>query len=200
MVASYWEMAASFVAKGIVHEELFFENNGELILVWEKIKHLVPEYRKMRSNPLLYGNLEKVATRHVQWMNSNAPGSYEAFAALFAPKKQQVTSRLPHSIRAGCLQQNRQVTAIPRVYRPAPWRRGKCSSACAKLPFMDLMQLEMFVAAAEAHGVKRAAERVFRTQPAVSMALRKLESELGASLFDRSNRGAYVLKIGRAHV
>jgi len=87
MVASYWEMAASFVAKGIVHEELFFENNGELILVWEKIKHLVPEYRKMRSNPLLYGNLEKVATRHIQWMNSNAPGSYEAFAALFAPKK-----------------------------------------------------------------------------------------------------------------
>src|SRR4029079_17806478 len=58
---------------------------------------------------------------------------------------------------------------------------------------MDLMQLEMFVATAEAGGVQRAAERVFRTQPAVSMALRKLEEELGAPLFDRSNRGAYVL-------
>jgi DNA-binding transcriptional LysR family regulator len=58
---------------------------------------------------------------------------------------------------------------------------------------MDLMQLEMFVATAEARGVQRAAERVYRTQPAVSMALRKLEEELGAPLFDRSNRGAYVL-------
>ena len=55
------------------------------------------------------------------------------------------------------------------------------------------MQLEMFVATAEAKGVQRAAERVYRTQPAVSMALRKLEEELGAPLFDRSNRGAYVL-------
>ena len=55
------------------------------------------------------------------------------------------------------------------------------------------MQLEMFVATAEVRGVQRAAERVFRTQPAVSMALRKLEAEIGAPLFDRSNRGAYVL-------
>jgi DNA-binding transcriptional LysR family regulator len=58
---------------------------------------------------------------------------------------------------------------------------------------MDLMQLEMFVATAEARGPKRAAERVFRTQPAVSMALGKLEGEIGAPLFDRSSRGAYIL-------
>jgi DNA-binding transcriptional LysR family regulator len=58
---------------------------------------------------------------------------------------------------------------------------------------MDLMQLEMFVATAELRGVQRAAERVFRTQPAVSMAIRKLEDELGSPLFDRSNRGNYQL-------
>src|SRR5688572_12332914 len=51
----------------------------------------------------------------------------------------------------------------------------------------------MLVATVEAGGVQKAAERVYRTQPAVSMALRKLEEELGAPLFDRSNRGAYVL-------
>jgi DNA-binding transcriptional LysR family regulator len=39
----------------------------------------------------------------------------------------------------------------------------------------------------------RAAERVSRTQPAVSMALRKLEEEIGAPLFDRANRSAYAL-------
>ncbi len=58
---------------------------------------------------------------------------------------------------------------------------------------MDLSQLEMLVATVEAGGVQKAAERVYRTQPAVSMALKKLEDELGAPLFDRSNRGAYIL-------
>ena len=55
------------------------------------------------------------------------------------------------------------------------------------------MQLEMFVATAELRSVQRASERVFRTQPAVSMAIRKLEEELGSLLFDRTNRGNYQL-------
>jgi DNA-binding transcriptional LysR family regulator len=63
----------------------------------------------------------------------------------------------------------------------------------AKLRIMDLMQLEMFVAAAELRSVQRASERVFRTQPAVSMAIRKLEEEIGSPLFDRSSRGNYQL-------
>jgi DNA-binding transcriptional LysR family regulator len=58
---------------------------------------------------------------------------------------------------------------------------------------MELMQLEMFVAMVEEGNFHRAAERVSRTQPALSMALRKLEEEIGASLFDRSNRAAYAL-------
>ncbi|HEY7546689.1 MAG TPA: LysR substrate-binding domain-containing protein [Blastocatellia bacterium] len=58
---------------------------------------------------------------------------------------------------------------------------------------MELMQLEMFVAMVEEGSAHRAAERVFRTQPAVSMAVRKLEREIGFPLFDRSNRNAYTL-------
>lgn len=58
---------------------------------------------------------------------------------------------------------------------------------------MDLMQLEMFVAMVEEGSFRKAAERVFRTQPAVSMALRKLEQEIGSSIFDRSTRSDYVL-------
>jgi DNA-binding transcriptional LysR family regulator len=53
---------------------------------------------------------------------------------------------------------------------------------------MEFQQLEMFAAAVEEGSVRRAAERVFRTAPAVSIALRKLEEELGAPLFDRSER------------
>ncbi len=58
---------------------------------------------------------------------------------------------------------------------------------------MELMQLEMLVAAVEEGGIQAAAERVFRTQPAVSIALRKLEEELGAAIFDRTHRRKYEL-------
>src|ERR1700686_4307464 len=58
---------------------------------------------------------------------------------------------------------------------------------------MELMQLEMFVAVVEEGSVRRAAERVFRTQPAVSIAVSKLEREFEAPLFDRSRRYEYRL-------
>ncbi len=50
---------------------------------------------------------------------------------------------------------------------------------------MEFKQLEMFVAVADARSVQRAAERVFRSQPAVSMAIAKLEEEVGTTLFAR---------------
>ena len=58
---------------------------------------------------------------------------------------------------------------------------------------MELMQLEMFVAVVEEGSVRDAAERVFRTQPAVSIAVSKLEREFDAPLFDRSKRHEYRL-------
>jgi DNA-binding transcriptional LysR family regulator len=58
---------------------------------------------------------------------------------------------------------------------------------------MELMQLEMFVAVVEEGSVRGAAERVFRTQPAVSIAVSKLEREFEAPLFDRSKRHEYRL-------
>src|SRR5216683_7709397 len=53
---------------------------------------------------------------------------------------------------------------------------------------MELMQREMFVAVGEERSFLRAAERVFRTQPAVSIGLRKLEARIGVPLLDRSHR------------
>ena len=58
---------------------------------------------------------------------------------------------------------------------------------------MELIQLEMLVAAVEEGGIRKAADRVSRTQPAVSMALRKLEEEMGSLIFDRSQRHHFTL-------
>ena len=81
MVASYWEMAASLLVQGIVHEELFFTSNGEMLGVWEKIKPVAQDMRKAFSNPMMYQNLEKAAERHKAWLQQNAPGAYEAMQA-----------------------------------------------------------------------------------------------------------------------
>jgi LysR family transcriptional regulator, low CO2-responsive transcriptional regulator len=56
---------------------------------------------------------------------------------------------------------------------------------------MELMQMEMFIAVVEERSGRKAAERVFRTQPAISMALKKSESEMGAQLPGRSRPTNY---------
>jgi hypothetical protein len=77
MVLGYWEMAASLVNRGLINEELFFENNGELWTVWTKITHLMPEARAMWKNPHLFQNLEILADKYEKWMEARAPGAVD---------------------------------------------------------------------------------------------------------------------------
>ncbi len=51
---------------------------------------------------------------------------------------------------------------------------------------MDFDQLETFLEVAKHTSFSRAAEKRFRTQPAISSQIRALEEEVGAKLFDRS--------------
>jgi hypothetical protein len=80
MVISYWEMVASFITKGVLHQELFFESGGELLFVWERIRDVLPASRQANKNPRNLKNLEQVAEAYIQWFNEQAPGSYEAFS------------------------------------------------------------------------------------------------------------------------
>lgn len=86
MVGTYWDMAASFVVKGILHEDLFFENSGEMLIVWEKMKPFIEDLRKIRKNPLLYRNLERGAQKQIEWLNRNAPEAHAEIQKLFAKR------------------------------------------------------------------------------------------------------------------
>jgi DNA-binding transcriptional LysR family regulator len=62
---------------------------------------------------------------------------------------------------------------------------------------MDINQLEVFLGVAHEKSFSRAAETLHRTQPAVSQAIRRLESELGEPLFDRSSKDGTLTAAGR---
>lgn len=62
---------------------------------------------------------------------------------------------------------------------------------------MELFQLETFLTVAREGSFSRAAKKLFRTQPAVSQTIRKLEVELGEPLFDRSSRDGVLTDAGR---
>jgi DNA-binding transcriptional LysR family regulator len=61
---------------------------------------------------------------------------------------------------------------------------------------MEISQLEVFLAVAREGGFSRAAEKLYRTQSAVSQAIRKLEAEIGEPLFDRSTRDGVMTDAG----
>ncbi len=61
---------------------------------------------------------------------------------------------------------------------------------------MEFGQLEALVFIAQEHSFSRAAEHLARTQPAVSIAIKKLEEEIGAPLLDRSRKNVVLTDAG----
>lgn len=65
---------------------------------------------------------------------------------------------------------------------------------------MDIFDLETFRAVAQEGSFSRAAQKLGRTQPAVSQAIRKLELEIEEPLFDRSSRDGTLTDAGHVLV
>src|SRR4029450_9133500 len=61
---------------------------------------------------------------------------------------------------------------------------------------MTLTELRYIVAVAQERNFGRAAQKCFVSQPALSVAIQKLEEELGASLFERGKTEATVTPAG----
>ena len=60
MVVGYWEMAASFVARGVLNADLFLDSGGEMIFVWAKLAELVPQLRRNLGSDTFLKNVEQV--------------------------------------------------------------------------------------------------------------------------------------------
>jgi DNA-binding transcriptional LysR family regulator len=63
---------------------------------------------------------------------------------------------------------------------------------------MELYSLQVFSTVVAERSFSRAAEKLYRTQPAVSLALQRLEAELGEKLIDRSAKDLVLTDAGRA--
>ncbi|MGH9740741.1 MAG: DUF4760 domain-containing protein [Candidatus Acidiferrum sp.] len=93
MVISYWEMVAGIVNRGLINDELFFESNGEIWVVWDRMRSVVPVWRAAFKNPQLFLSIEETCRRLEAWRERKAPGSTAAMRQMMGqdmPKSSEV--------------------------------------------------------------------------------------------------------------
>ncbi len=78
MVFGYWDQACAFLNYGLLHEDLFFETNGEFFGVWERVKPTIQEARQRFANPQFLAHLENAAKRYETWIEARSPGHIAA--------------------------------------------------------------------------------------------------------------------------
>jgi hypothetical protein len=61
MVISYWDLAASLVENGAIDRKMFYDANGEFILVFGRLEPFLPQIREAFGNPNFAIHLEKLA-------------------------------------------------------------------------------------------------------------------------------------------
>jgi len=62
-VNGYWDMAASFVLRGVLNEDLFWDSNGEMWFTLAKLQPFLKEVRQKANIPQGFVRVETVATR-----------------------------------------------------------------------------------------------------------------------------------------
>jgi DNA-binding transcriptional LysR family regulator len=67
----------------------------------------------------------------------------------------------------------------------------------AIIDVMEMAQLEYFSSVVQEKSFSKAADKVFRTQPAVSIAIRRLEEEIGLPLLDRTQKSPVLTEAGQ---
>ena len=62
---------------------------------------------------------------------------------------------------------------------------------------LSIDQLRSFIMIADQGSYTKAAEKLFRTQPAISLQMKRLEEQVGAPLFARVGRESRLTEAGR---
>jgi hypothetical protein len=60
MVTTYWEMAASFVTRGVLNVDLFLDSGGEMLVIWSKLEFYIPQIRTAPGADQFLVNVEKL--------------------------------------------------------------------------------------------------------------------------------------------
>ena len=90
MVLGYWEQTCALLNHGLLHEDLFFETNGEFFGVWELVKPVVAAARERFVHKGHLANLEKAAKRYEAWMEARSPGHVAAMREFMQQMKAQM--------------------------------------------------------------------------------------------------------------
>src|SRR6266576_1687467 len=92
MVLSYWEQACALLNYGLLHEDLFFETNGEFFGVWEALKHVVTTFRERFVTTQILAHLEEAAKRYEAWSEHRNPGHITAMRQFMQQMRGQAAS------------------------------------------------------------------------------------------------------------
>ena len=79
MVISYWDMVASFIVTGVLNKELFFQSGRELLVVFERMRVVLPGIREAYQDPSYMTNLERVGLDYAAHLQAQSPDAYNAF-------------------------------------------------------------------------------------------------------------------------
>ena len=83
-VLTYWEMVTSMSNRGLLNEDLLFENAGEEWAVFQQVKPVLAGWREMFASKTFLGNLEAHCTRLESWREKTSPGSNAAIRKVVA--------------------------------------------------------------------------------------------------------------------
>ena len=91
MVISYWEQTCALLNYGLLHEQLFFETNGEFFMVWERLKPMVGGFREQFAAPHMFAHLEKAGQKYEAWMEKTSPGHVTRMREFMKQMRGQMT-------------------------------------------------------------------------------------------------------------
>lgn len=63
MVATYWDMACSFVTNGAIDEQMFNDANQEQVVVFAKFAHILEDVRATMNAPNMLRHVETVVMK-----------------------------------------------------------------------------------------------------------------------------------------